>query len=119
MPARQIRRKNEKGIDKQEIAIGFLDETRPQNTANTVRVWSFEKVRAIKNTTKFDANTIGFYAIIGNSTKDFIQVSKAPSIAHWYENAPKSKRRPWPHCIPISPVNVLQTAVLTLNFVGR
>jgi transposase len=39
----------EKGIEKEEIAIGFLDETRPQNTANTVRVWSFEKVRAIKN----------------------------------------------------------------------
>jgi transposase len=77
---------NEKGIDKHEIAIGFLDETRPQNTANTVRVWSFEKVRAIKNTTKFDANTIGFYAIIGNSTKDFIEDSKAPSIAHFLEN---------------------------------
>jgi hypothetical protein len=33
-----------------------LDETRPQNTANTVRVWSFERIRIIKNTTKFDAN---------------------------------------------------------------
>ena len=30
-----------------------------------------------------------------------------------------TKRRPWPHCIPISPVNVLQTAVLPLNSVGR
>jgi transposase len=76
----------EKGINKEEIAIGFLDETRPQNTANTVRVWSFEKVRAIKNSTKFDANTIGFYAIIGNSTKDFLQDSKATSIAHFLEN---------------------------------
>jgi transposase len=76
----------EKGIEKKEIAIGFLDETRPQNTANTVRVWSFEKVRAIKNSTKFDANTIGFYAIIGNSTKDFIQDSKAMSIAHFLGN---------------------------------
>ena len=76
----------EKGIEKEEIAIGFLDETRPQNTANTVRVWSFEKVRAIKNSTKFDANTIGFYAIIGNSTKDFIQDSKATSIVHFLEN---------------------------------
>jgi len=81
---------NEKGIDKQDFAIGFLDETRPQNTANTVRVWSFEKVRAIKNTTKFDANTIGFYAMIGNSTKDFIEDSKAPSIAHFLENIKSS-----------------------------
>ena len=76
----------EKEIGKDEVAIGFLDETRPQNTANTVRVWSFEKVRAIKNTTKFDANTIGFYAIVGNSTKEFIQDSKALSIAHFLEN---------------------------------
>ena len=76
----------EKGIGKEEIAIGFLDETRPQNTANTVRVWSFERIRMIKNTTKFEANTIGFYAIKGNSTKDFIQDSKAISIAHFLEN---------------------------------
>jgi transposase len=82
----------EKGIEKEEIAIGFLDETRPQNTANTVRVWSFEKVRAIKNSTKFDANTIGFYAIIGNSTKDFIQDSKATSIAHFLENIKSANR---------------------------
>ena len=72
-----------------KIAIGFLDETRPQNTANTVRVWSFERIRMIKNTTKFDANTIGFYAIKGNSAKDFIQDSKATSIAHFLENIKK------------------------------
>ena len=76
---------DEKGISKDEIAIGFLDETRPQNTANTVRVWSFERIRMIKNTTKFDANTIGFYAIKGNSAKDFIPDSKATSIAHFLE----------------------------------
>jgi transposase len=75
----------EKGIKESEIAIGFVDETRPQNTANTVRVWSFEKVRAIKNTTKFDTNTIGFYAIKGNSVKEFLQDSKATSIAHFLE----------------------------------
>lgn len=77
---------DEKGISKDEVAIGFLDETRPQNTANTVRVWSFERIRMIKNTTKFDANTIGFYAIKGNSVKDFIDDSKAISIAHFLEN---------------------------------
>jgi len=76
----------EKGIGEDEIAIGFLDETRPQNTANTVRVWSFERIRMIKNTTKFDANTIGFYAIKGNSVKDFIKDSKATSIARFLEN---------------------------------
>lgn len=76
----------ERGISGEEVAIGFVDETRPQNTANTVRVWSFERIRAIKNTTKFDANTIGFYAIKGNSVKDFIQDSKAPSISRFLEN---------------------------------
>ncbi|GAB6162846.1 hypothetical protein JCM12298_29950 [Desulfothermus naphthae] len=35
----------EKGFKEEEIAIGFIDETSPQNTANTVRVWSFEKTR--------------------------------------------------------------------------
>jgi transposase len=76
----------ERGISLREVAIGFVDETRPQNTANTVRVWSFEKVRAIKNTTKFGANTIGFYAINGNSVKEFLQDSKAPSIAQFLES---------------------------------
>lgn len=71
----------EKGVRDEEIALGFIDEARPQNTANTVKVWSFEKVRSIKNTTKFGTNTIGFYAIKGNSVSTFIEDSKAPSIA--------------------------------------
>ena len=82
----------ERGISMQEIAIGFVDETRPQNTANTVRVWSFEKVRAIKNTTKFGANTIGFYAINGNSVKEFLQDSKAISIAQFLESIKSANR---------------------------
>ena len=31
------------GYKSEEIAIGFIDESSPQNTANTVRVWSFDK----------------------------------------------------------------------------
>jgi len=50
----------EKGFKEEEITIGFIDETSPQNAANRVRVWSFEKTRIIKNTTKFKTNTIGF-----------------------------------------------------------
>ena len=71
----------EKGIKDEEIALGFIDEARPQNTANTVKVWSFEKVKSIKNTTKFNTNTIGFYAIKGNSVSKFLNDSKAQSIA--------------------------------------
>jgi len=73
----------EKGIKEEEIAIGFIDEARPQNTANTVKVWSFERVRSIKNTTKFNTNSIGFYAIKGNSVSKFLDDSKAPSIANF------------------------------------
>jgi transposase len=75
-----------KGIKEEEIAIGFIDEARPQNTANTAKVWSFEKVRSIKNTTKFNTNTIGFYAIKGNSVNKFLENSKATSIAGFLES---------------------------------
>ncbi|MCX8207005.1 MAG: IS630 family transposase [Methanothrix sp.] len=75
-----------RGIRDEEIAIGFVDETRPQNTPNTVRVWSFEKVRSIKNTTKFETNTIGFYAIKGTSVQKFLENSKAGSIASFFED---------------------------------
>jgi len=32
-----------KGYKREEIAIGFIDESSPKSTANTVRVWSFGK----------------------------------------------------------------------------
>lgn len=75
----------EEGFKEKEIAIGFIDETRPQNTSNTARVWSFEKVRSIKNSTKFKTNTIGFYAIKGESVKEFLDDSKKESIANFLE----------------------------------
>ncbi len=81
---------NEKGIKEEEIAIGFIDEARPQNTANTVKVWSFERVRSVKNTTKFNTNTIGFYAIKGNSISKFLDDSKASSIASFLDNIKNS-----------------------------
>jgi len=71
----------EKGITEEEIAIGFLDEASPQLTANTVRVWSFGKPKIFKNTAKMKANTIGFYAIRGESVHDFLENSKGESIA--------------------------------------
>lgn len=80
----------EKGIKEDEIAIGFIDEARPQNTANTVKVWSFEKVRSVKNTTKFKTNTVGFYAIRGNSVTKFLENSKAPSIAGFLDDIKSS-----------------------------
>jgi putative transposase len=67
-------------IPKEKIAIGFLDEASPQTTANTVRVWSFGKPKIEKNTSKFKANTIGFYAILGNSIEASLLNSKKESI---------------------------------------
>jgi len=64
------------GYRQKDIAIGFLDESSPQNRANTVRVWSFETgPKVIKNTTHFKSNTIGFYAIVGNSVQSFLNDS--------------------------------------------
>jgi transposase len=80
----------EEGLKEEEIAIGFIDETRPQNTPNTVRVWSFRKVKNIKNTTKFETNTIGFYAIKGESVKTFIDNSKKESIASFLDTIRKA-----------------------------
>jgi hypothetical protein len=70
------------GYRQEDIAIGCLEESRPQNRAHTVRVWSFEKSpKAIKNTTHFKSNTLGFYAIVGNSVQSFLEDSKKEAIA--------------------------------------
>jgi len=34
-----------KGYKREEIAIGFIDESSLQSTANTVRVWSFDDAK--------------------------------------------------------------------------
>jgi transposase len=71
-----------KGFSKQEIAIGFLDEASPQTTANTVRFWHFgDHLDITKDTTKRKANSIGFYAIHGESVQDFLPDSTQESIA--------------------------------------
>jgi transposase len=69
------------GIDPNDIAVGFLDESSPQTTANTVRVWHIRRhVSVEKDTTKYKANAIGFYAIHGVSTGDFLPNSKSEAI---------------------------------------
>lgn len=81
-----------KELREDEIAIGFMDETAPQLTANTVRVWSFGKPRVIKNTTKMKANTLGFYAIRGNSIQIFLEESKKENIANALEKIREANR---------------------------
>jgi len=38
-----------------EVIIGFMDESSPQTTANTQRLWSFSKPVIYKNTDKIKA----------------------------------------------------------------
>ena len=60
-----------KGFTEDQIAIGFLDESSPQTTSNTARTWHFGKGHVVKNTTRYKANAIGFYAIHGQSVGGF------------------------------------------------
>lgn len=70
----------QKQIDPKEVAIGFLDESSPQNRANTVRVWSFKKVKIIKNSSRLKTNCAGFYTIKGNDVLKFLNKSKKEDI---------------------------------------
>lgn len=83
----------EKGLKIEDVAMGFMDEASPQSTANTVRVWSFGKVRSVKNTTKFKANTVGFYPIRGEAVKMFLEDSKAESIAAFFQEIRRANGR--------------------------
>lgn len=63
--------------------IGFFDESSPQTTSNTQKLWSTTKPVVTKNTTKLKANTLGFYAIKGHSTIDFKEHSKKEDITEF------------------------------------
>lgn len=63
--------------------IGFLDESSPQTTSNTQRLWSFTKPTISKNTTRLKANSFGFYALNGNSVIDFKDNSKTESVCEF------------------------------------
>lgn len=64
----------------EESIIGFLDESAPQTTANTVRLWSFSKPEIVKDTSKYRANTFGFYSLNGKSVVDFQDHSRKENI---------------------------------------
>ena len=64
------------------MVIGFLDETSPQTTANTQRLWSFGHPVLTKNTTHIRANTFGFYSINGYSLVEFHDHSKKEDVCH-------------------------------------
>jgi putative transposase len=57
-----------------------LDESSPQTTANSQKLWFFKKPIITKNTTKLRANTFGFYAINGTSVVDFLEHSRKEDV---------------------------------------
>lgn len=63
-----------------------MDESSPQTTANSQRLWSFTKPSVIKNTTRMRANTFGFYSINGNSVIDFKKHSKKEDVCEFLEH---------------------------------
>ena len=73
-----------------ESVIGFFDESSPQTTANTVRLWSFHKPEIIKDTSKYRANTFGFYSINGRSVIDFEEHSKKGDVISFLKEVRES-----------------------------
>jgi putative transposase len=55
-------------------------------TANTQRLWSCTKPTICKNTTKFRANSFGFYALNGNSVIDFKERSKKENVCEFLDH---------------------------------
>ncbi len=87
-----MRRRSLKKLEELELGnciIGFLDETSPQLTSNTQRLWSFNKPSVKKNTAKIGANTFGFYAINGESVVDFKENSRKESVCEFLEETRK------------------------------
>lgn len=81
--------------DGKRFILGFLDECRPQTVSNTQRVWSFSKPEIRKNTTRYKANTFGFYAPAGESLIEFKENSRKESVCEFLEEIREknSKRR--------------------------
>jgi transposase len=75
--------------------LGFLDECSPQTTANTQRMWSFDRTPLMKNTTKIRANTFAILAVNGTSIATFRERSKQEGIREVlreYKRANPNKR---------------------------
>jgi len=67
----------------EDVIIGFMDESSPQTTANTQRLWSFGKPIIHKNTDKIKANAFGCYMLNGASVIDFKEHSKKEDVSEF------------------------------------
>ena len=60
-----------------------MDESSPQTTANTQRLWSFGKPIFHKNTNRMKANAFGCYMLNGTSVIDFKEHSKKEDVGEF------------------------------------
>ena len=68
-----------------KLVVGFVDECSPQTDANTVKRWGFEKPMVVRDTTKYKANTFGFYALGGVCVVEFRENSKKENVCGFLE----------------------------------
>lgn len=73
-------------LNNEDIVIGFQDESSPQTTSNTVRLWSPRKPMIVKNTAKIKANASGFFAMNGTSVIEFPSSSKKDDMCMFLES---------------------------------
>lgn len=85
-----IKNLKDKGYRYEDIVIGFLDETSPQNRANTARVLSFGKPKIFKNMDKMKVNTMGYYSVNGRSVISFPGDSRWESIISFIRKVKKN-----------------------------
>lgn len=62
------------------VAFGFADESSPQLSANTARLWALGKADRVVNTDKQRANTFGFFALQGRDYCQALSDSSAESF---------------------------------------
>ena len=77
-------------VDLGDVVVGFLDECSPQTCANTVRVYSFDRPIAVRDTKKYRANTIDFYAPFGVSVAGFMESSRKENVCGFLEDVRES-----------------------------
>ncbi len=68
------------GYDLDRVALGLADESSPQLSANTARLWSLGKADRVVNTDKTRANTFGFLALQGINYCQPLANSSAESL---------------------------------------
>ena len=73
-----------------DFVIGFQDESSPQTTANTVRLWSPVKPVIVKNTDKLRTNLFGFYPINGNPVLEAPESSRKEDMMDFLDSVRKA-----------------------------